>query len=631
MSWNLIANADRRKARETVLLKPASGGDLRVALGYPNVYSVGMSNLGMQVVYGLFNGLPGVSCERFYLPDPEELQQYRQCGRRLFTLESQRPVCEYDVVAFTVAYEHDYTNLLQALDLAGLPLRSARRQDCHPLVLVGGPITMLNPEPIADFVDCFCVGEGEDLVAPLVEILRAQRGHWHEKACLQELHALPGLYVPALWEPLRESGCLQGWRSHLPGRGDYLVETECVGAPEAGNALPPPEEQMAGLASVESPAGAGNPIGTGAPSGGADESFLAARTGSVVERHAMDAQVFRDTISTSHILTEDTELGFSGLTEISRGCFYSCRFCTVGYSYRGVRWKPLETVLGGLERLRLHTDKIGLISAAAGNYPHIEGLCAYVQEMGLQVAFSSLRVDQLPDCLLQTLVKGGARTLTLAPEVGSDSLRRSINKLFTDEQYLRTVERVFQAGVRNVRMYAMIGLPGENLEHLDALVDLAQRTRALQVKSGHASGKITLSAGQFIPKPMTPYQWSPMLDRAQADKRFVYLERALAKVGGVHYAGESSKWALIQGLLARGDRRFGQVLEMVYRDPSFSAWKQAIKAAGLSLKEEAYGAREDTALLPWDHLGGRTYKKVLWRENQRAQQVLASAGVPKQD
>ena len=590
MSWSLIANADRLKARETVLLAPAAGGDLRVALGYPNIYSVGMSNLGMQVVYGLFNASPGVSCERFFLPDEQEERAYRQCGRRLFTLESQRPVCEFDVAAFTVAYEHDYVNLVKILDLAGIPLRSSQRGEQHPFVLVGGPITMLNPEPLADFVDGFCVGEGEDVVAPLTDVLRRFRGRWRDEACLQEIGRVPGMYVPSLWEPQYERGRVCGWRSKAEGRDDYYPSAEDTAVPPKISA----------------------------------ESYLADRQGSVVERCCMAPQVFQETVSASHILTEDTELGYSGLMEISRGCFFSCRFCTVGYSYAGVRWKPLETIWRGVERLRPYTDKLGLISAAVGNHPQISQLCERLRQSRFSVAFSSLRVDQLPDCLLQTLVEGGARTLTLAPEVGSDELRRSINKLFTDEQYLQTVERAFQAGIKNVRMYAMLGLPGERLDHLDALADLARRTREIQVACGCAGGKITLSAGQFIPKPMTPYQWSPMLERSQADKRFIYLERALAKIGGVHYGGESSKWALIQGLLARGDRRFGEVLEQVYLDPSFSRWKQAIKAAGLNLQDEAYGEREENACLPWDHLGGRSYKRALSLERRRARQTLES-------
>ena len=639
MSWNLIANADRRKEEETVLLRPAAGGDLRVAIGYPNSYRVGMSNLGMQIIYGIFNGIPGVSCERFFLPDPEEIELYRRNGRRLFTLESQRPLCEYDVLAFTVAYEQDYVNLVQILDLAGVPLLGKQRDDRHPLVLVGGPITMLNPEPLADFVDVFCLGEGEDVVAPFTEVLRGHAQHLHTPSCLQDLARVPGLYVPSLWQPVYENGGVVAWRSLVEGRADYQprLGTADTASYQASSIISSPVEAMSSPAILvdSMPADAANPMGAssgflrpGVASSWSSsacpppENYLADRSGAVAERHVMSAATFAQSVSASHILTADTELGFSGLTEISRGCYYSCRFCTVGHSYTGARWKPLDTIWKGIERLAEHTGKIGLISAAAGNHPQIAELCARLRERHLEVAFSSLRVDHLPDCLLDTLVEGGARTLTLAPEVGSDSLRRSVNKLFTDAQYLETVERVFARGIKNIRMYAMIGLPGEREEHLEALVDLAMRTRRLQVAGGHGEGKITLSVGQFIPKPFTPYQWSPMLERAAADKRFNNLERALAKIGGVHYAGESSKWALIQGLLSRGDRRYGQVLREVYLDNSIAAWKRALKKAGLDWKKEAYAQRSVQDCLPWDHLGGQFYKGRLEREFRRSQAIL---------
>ncbi len=548
VSWKLIENADKRLEAETWLSQPAAGGDVRIALGYPNTYFVGMSNLGMQTVYGLLNNIPGVSCERFFLPDPSEIAEYEKSGRRLFTLESQRPVSDFDAVAFTLAYEPDYINLLRCLDLAGLPIYSKDRTANQPLVLVGGAVTLLNPEPAADFIDVFCVGEGEALVSDIVRIMRCGS----KSEAKNEFAKTPGFYVPDRWKPYYENGHFAG----IEGEGK-------------------------------------------------------------VERAVLVPELYSSVSAQSLILTEDTELGHSGLVEISRGCVFACRFCTVSFSYPKIRWKPLERVWRSCEDMLKYTDKIGLISATAGTYPEIDELCRRLRERGAKVAFSSLRTDSLPDTLLETLAQGGAKSLTLAPEVGSDALRFTVNKRFTDAQYLETAERVFKSGIKNIKMYSMVGLPGEREEHLDALADLASATRKLQVSCGHGAGRITLSVGQFVPKPMTPYQWSGMLNRKQADKRMKYLEKKIGRIGAVSCSGESPKQALVQGLLARGDRRWGKVLERVYKlNPGFGDWQKAFKAEGIDMDDEACRERELDGPLPWDHLNGG-YDRLL-RDREQA-------------
>ena len=556
MSWKLIENADRRLAGETALLRPPSGGDVRVALGYPNTYHVGMSNLGMQAVYGFLNRIPGVSCERFYLPDPDELREYELSGRRLFTLESQRPVGDFDVVAFSVAYEHDYVNLALLLDLAGLPLFGRERSQDHPLVLVGGAITLLDPEPIADFVDVFCLGEGEGMVERLVETLRRRRGR-PRRDLLVEIAQVPGFYVPSLYRPHYEAG------------------------------------RFAGLEPLE----------------GAPERL---------HRNYLPPERFRECLTASHLLTEDTEFGRTGLVEVSRGCPYVCRFCTVGFSYPRVRWKPLDLVWEVIEGLLEHTDRVGLISASVGNHPQIEDLCHRLLDRGVSVSFSSLRADRLPDALLEALVRGGSQTLTLAPEVGSDELRKAINKRFTDQQYLDAARRAFRHGVRNIRMYSMVGLPGERDEHGDALVRLVRETRALQREEGQGAGRITLSMGQFVPKPVTPFQWAAMATRKVAEARMKRVERALGGVGGVQVNHESPRWAMLQGLLARGDRRYARVIASVYRDPSFRAWMRAFDEEGIDVDREAFEERDPSRPLPWEHLGSSWSPERLGKDRDRA-------------
>lgn len=556
MSWKLIEHADRRLAAETALLRPPSGGDVRVALGYPNTYHVGMSNLGMQAVYGYLNRIPGVACERFYLPDPDELQEYGSSGRRLFALESQRPVGEFDVLAFTVAYEHDYVNLAMLLDLAGLPLFSAERNDDHPLVLVGGAVTLLDPEPIADFVDVFCVGEGEGMVEPLVDAMRRMRGR-PRRELLLEIANLPGFYVPTLYAAVYEDG------------------------------------RFAGLE----------------PQDGAPER---------IHKNYITAEAFRTAFTASHILTEDTEFGRSGLVEVSRGCPYVCRFCTVGFSYTKVRWKPVDLVWEMIEKMLEHTDRVGLISATVGNHPDIRELCRRLLDRNVSVSFSSLRADRLPDEILETLVRGGSHTMTLAPETGSDEMRKSINKRFTDEQYLDAARRAFRTGVKNIRMYSMVGLPNEADAHIDALVRLVHDTRRVQREEGMAGGRITLSMGQFIPKPLTPFQWSAMAPQKVAAARMKRVERALGGVGGVQVSSESPKWAMLQGLLARGDRRVARVIASVYRNPSFREWLKAFEREGIDVDREAYEEREAESLLPWSHLDSSWSPERLLKDRERA-------------
>lgn len=556
--WELSAKISQRLSQETAFIRPARGGDVRIALGYPNSYHVGMSNLGLQLVYGILNLTPGVMCERFFLPDREDLGAVESSRRGLVTYESQTAVADFDVVAFTCAYENDYTNLLLLLELANIPLFSRDRTDQDALVLVGGAITLLNPEPLADIVDVFAVGEAEGLTQELVEELRCTK-NLDRPERLFRLGQVPGLYVPSL----------------------YSFEFD---GPKISGVTP----------------------ADGLPSR--------------IHKNYLAREQFTDLDCASWILSPNTEFDNTYLVEVSRGCPYVCRFCTVGFSYPKVRWKPLDRLIDLIDRQAPSQARIGLISATVGNYPHIDGLCEYLMSSERSVSFSSLRADQLPDSILTTLVRGGSKSLTLAPETGSQDLRYSINKRFSDQDYFEAARRAFRFGVKNIKMYSMVGLPNEVEADMQALVDLVLETRKIQMSEGLAGGRITLSLGLFVPKPLTPYQWHPLANMEETERKMRLVQQALSKVGGVVVNWEAPKTALVEALLARADRRMGAVLAKVYRKTNWKYWQQALNDCQLQLDELLYREREPTELLPWSHLESSWPVERLWKDSERARQ-----------
>lgn len=564
MHWKIVEKSRQRGAAEIALVRPAQGGDLHVALGYPNTYRVGMSHLGLQLVYAFFNAIPGVICERFFLPDEEERPWYESSGTPLLTFESQRPVADFDLVAFTCNYEPDYTNILVMLEMAGLPLWQGERRDRDPLVLLGGAVTLLNPEPMADFFDLIGVGEAEGMIAPLVEALRESAGAPRQER-LRAISEQTGLYVPSLYQPLYGQGRFLGLR------------------PEAG-------------------------------------------VSPQVRKYSIDRDLFAEQETHSVVLTEETEFGRSFLIEVSRGCPYICRFCTVGFSYPKVRWRSLEHLWRAIEKVRPYHPKIGLISATVGNHPEIEALCAKLDQADLRVGFSSLRADQLPDVMIQSMVRSGSKSMTLAPETGSEALRRSINKKFSDACYFDAAERAFRLGIENLKMYSMVGLPNETEEDIEALLRLVLKTRALQRRVGRPGARITLGMGLFVPKPLTPYQWTPQLGIKEAKQRMATVKKALAREGGIRVTAESPKVATLEGLLARADRRMAAVLHEVRHDPSYAAFSKALARHGLSFEEENYRQREPEEALPWSHIESAWPTERLRKDAVRAERDKVVVG-----
>jgi radical SAM superfamily enzyme YgiQ (UPF0313 family) len=538
------------------------GGRLPVALIYPNTYAVGMSNLGFQTIYAHLNALPDVVCERVFFPDPEDVDEYARTGTAPFSLESQRPLTDFHIVGFSVTYEGDYINLLRMLRMAGIPLRAADRGPEHPVVMMGGVCAFSNPEPLASFMDFVVVGEGEELVGEIIAAYREHHGTGGAEGrqrFLDALIPLAGIYVPAA----------------------YDVSYAADGT----------------LAAVTPNTAAAPPI--------------------VAKRRLKDVNRF-ETVST--IKSPRAEYGHLQLLEVGKGCGRGCRFCLEGQVYRPVRHRSLPALRESVAQIAKESKRVGLVGACVSDYPWIGELMKVLEEYGVEVSISSLRADSLTEDLVASLARGGHRTLTMAPEAGTERLRQVARKAISDEQLYAACELVRRHGIPNLKCYFMIGLPTETPEDVEAIPDLAARLlRRLQVPGpdGHPFGKLTLSISSFVPKPWTPFQWAPFYEPRDLSGKLEVIKRGVGRLPHVRVLHENPREAGLQALLARGDRRVGDFVELAAGLDG--DWRRALREWDGDAAFYSHRARPLDEVLPWDHFEVGVKKAGLVKEWERAQ------------
>jgi radical SAM superfamily enzyme YgiQ (UPF0313 family) len=556
-NWEHRERARQVLSRETGYVTKPHGGRLRVALVFPNTYWVGMSSLGFQTVYRLFNDLDDVVCERVFLPPKQELRSQLESGAPLLTLESQTPVADFDVVAFSVSFEWDYTNVVTMLRLAGIAPRARARTRRDPLIVIGGAVTFVNPEPLAPFADVIAAGEGEVLIPDLISVLREDIPREEQYA---RLATKRGFYVPELYEV------------HYNGDGTI----------QAFEPRP----------------------GSGAPA--------------VVKKAAVKSAERIDPPATS-IFTPDTEFGSRFLIEVVRGCANLCRFCWAGYNYLPVRAFSADRILELATAARTHAHRAGLVSIALCDHPEIERILNGLLDLGYSISPASLRLDDLTGPIVSLLRKSGEKSITIAPEAGSDRLRRVINKTVTNAEILEATELIFANGIENLKLYYMIGLPTETDDDLEAIREMTAQMRDTMMRHarprGHI-GRIVGSVNPLIPKPGTAYQWLPMEDPAVTERKAKRLRHLLADLDNVYFTIKSERHSYYQALLSLGDRRVADAIEAAERNGG--NWRAAVAEVGLDADFYIFRDRSHDAMLPWDIIDGGMKTSFFRSELQKA-------------
>lgn len=506
-----------------------------------------MANLGFQSVYGLANAIDGCVCERAFLPEKDVLLEHERTGTRLLSYESQTPLADFDLIAFAIPFEEDYANVLRVLRFAGIGARAAERQGQGPLIAAGGVAVSLNPEPLADFMDFFLIGEAEGSLGPVLETLKrgVEIGRGREDS-LSALDSFSWTYVPSLYEFTYEGAAIKGIRPR-PGAKPVVKAAKSLDV----NGLPVPR---------------------------------------------------------SFIYTPDTEFRETYCLEVERGCGKGCRFCAAGFLYLPPRMRESGAVAEAMEEGMEKAGKVGFVGAAVSEYPEIKELLRKGIGREATVTLSSLRLDELDEGFLALLKEAGYRTITLAPEAGTERMRDIINKGITDADIMEAVRLTSEAGFRRVRLYFMVGLPGEADEDIQGIIDLS-----INIRKALKGGEVNLSVNPFVPKPCTPFQWHPFAPLEVIEERQRTLKKALGKAG-ITVRDMPAKEAFVQAYLSRADRRAGEIIEAA----SEMGWKRAAKGKEAFVAESVFHARERDDILPWDIIDHGVRKDYFWKEYRKA-------------